>query len=76
VRQNLKNLDAIILPVIVPQKNLFVNFSTLEAEKEYLPIAQSILNNLVLARKKIQLQDLNDFLKQQAATLVTPENAY
>ncbi len=47
VRQNLKNLDAIILPVIVPQKNLFVNFSTMEAEKEYLPIAQAILNNLV-----------------------------
>jgi chromosome partitioning protein len=47
VRQNLKNLDAIILPVIVPQKNLFVNFSTLEAEKEYLPIAQAILNNLL-----------------------------
>ena len=47
VRQHLKNLDAIILPVIVPQKNLFVNFSTLEAEKEYLPIAQAILNNLV-----------------------------
>ena len=47
VRQNLKNLDAIILPVIVPQKNLFVNFSTIEAEKEYLPIAQAILNNLV-----------------------------
>jgi chromosome partitioning protein len=47
VRQSLKNLDAIILPVIVPQKNLFVNFSTLEAEKEYLPVAQSILSNLV-----------------------------
>lgn len=47
VRQSLKNLDAIILPVIVPQKNLFVNFSTLDAEKEYLPVAQSILNNLV-----------------------------
>jgi chromosome partitioning protein len=47
VRQSLKNLDAIILPVIVPQKNLFVNFSTVEAEKEYLPIAQSILNNLL-----------------------------
>jgi len=47
VRQNLKNLDAIILPVIVPQQNLFVNFSTIEAEKEYLPIAQAILNNLV-----------------------------
>lgn len=47
VRQHLKNLDAIILPVMVPQKNLFVNFSTLDAEKEYLPVAQSILNNLV-----------------------------
>ena len=47
VRQTLKNLDAIILPVIVPQKNLFVNFSTMEAEKEYLPIAEAILNNLV-----------------------------
>ena len=47
VRQNLKNLDAIILPVIVRQKNLFVNFSTMEAEKEYLPIAEAILNNLV-----------------------------
>ena len=47
VRQSLKNLDAIILPVIVPQKNLFVNFSTMEAEKEYMPIAQAILNNLL-----------------------------
>ena len=47
VRQNLKNLDAIILPVMVPQKNLFVNFSTLQPEKEYLPIAHAILNNLV-----------------------------
>ncbi len=47
VRESLKNLNATILPVIVPQKNLFVNFSTLEAEKEYLPVAQSILNNLV-----------------------------
>ncbi|HET6544770.1 MAG TPA: ParA family protein [Chryseolinea sp.] len=47
VRQSLINLDAIILPVIVPQKNLFVNFSTMEAEKEYMPIAQAILNNLL-----------------------------
>jgi chromosome partitioning protein len=47
VRESLKNLDAVILPVIVPQKNLFVNFSTLQAEKEYLPIAQAILNYLV-----------------------------
>jgi chromosome partitioning protein len=46
VRENLKNLDAIILPVFVPQKNLFVNFSTLEAEKEYKPVAQAILNYL------------------------------
>jgi chromosome partitioning protein len=46
VRENLKNLDALILPVIVPQKNLFVNFSTLEAEKEYTPVAQAILNYL------------------------------
>lgn len=46
VRENLKNLDAIILPLIVPQKNIFVNFSTLEAEKEYNPIAQEILKYL------------------------------
>ena len=46
VRENLKNLDALILPVIVPQKNLFVNFSTVDAEKEYLPVAQAILNYL------------------------------
>ncbi|HYG19689.1 MAG TPA: ParA family protein [Ohtaekwangia sp.] len=46
VRESLKNLDAIILPVIVPQKNLFVNFSTLQAEKEYQPIAQAILQHL------------------------------
>jgi chromosome partitioning protein len=46
VRENLKNLDALILPVIVPQKNLFVNFSTLDAEKEYTPVAQAILNYL------------------------------
>lgn len=46
VREHLKNLDALILPVIVPQKNLFVNFSTLEAEKEYTPVARAILNYL------------------------------
>lgn len=46
VRENLKNLNAIILPVVVPQKNLFVNFSTVEAEKEYQPIAQAIMNHL------------------------------
>jgi chromosome partitioning protein len=46
VRESLKNLDAIILPIIVPQKNLFVNFSTVDAEKEYQPIAQEILKHV------------------------------
>ncbi len=46
VRESLKNLDAIILPVIVPQKNLFVNFSTVEAEKEYQPVAHEIIKHL------------------------------
>lgn len=46
VRESLKNLDAIILPVIVPQRNLFVNFSTVEAEKEYQSIALEILKHL------------------------------
>lgn len=46
VRENLKNLDAIILPILVPQKNLFVNFSTVDAEKEYQPIAQEILKHI------------------------------
>ena len=46
VIDNLKNLDARILPIIVPQKNLFVNFSTTTAEKSYLPIAKEILKSL------------------------------
>lgn len=46
IRENLKNLDATVLPVIVPQKNLFVNFSTLDAEKEYQPIAKEILKHV------------------------------
>jgi chromosome partitioning protein len=46
VRESLKNLDAIILPIIVPQKNLFVNFSTVESEKEYYPVAHEILKHL------------------------------
>jgi chromosome partitioning protein len=46
VRDNLRNLDAIILPVVVPQKNIFVNFSTLDCEKEYQPVALAILNHL------------------------------
>lgn len=46
VRENLKNLDAIILPVVVPQKNLFVNFSTVDHAKEYQPVANEILKHL------------------------------
>ncbi|MTI38296.1 ParA family protein [Fulvivirga lutimaris] len=42
----LDNLDAHILEVTVPQKNLFVNFSTIMAEKEYLKIAQEIIKEL------------------------------
>jgi chromosome partitioning protein len=47
VRENLSNLDAIILPVFVAQKNTFVNFSTIRPEEEYRPIAQAILNHLL-----------------------------
>ena len=46
VRENLRHLDAHVLPVIVPQKNLFVHFSTLTPEKDYLPVAEEILKNL------------------------------
>ncbi len=46
VRDNLKNLDAVVLPVVVHQKNLFVNFSTITPEKDYLPVATEILKNL------------------------------
>lgn len=42
----LDNLDAHILEVTVPQKNLFVNFSTIMAEKEYLTVAQEIIKEL------------------------------
>jgi chromosome partitioning protein len=46
VIDSLKNLDARVLPIIVPQKNLFVNFSTTTAEESYLPIAKEILKSL------------------------------
>lgn len=46
VLDNLRNLDARVLPVIVPQKNVFVNFSTTASEKEYLPIAEEIIKSL------------------------------
>lgn len=46
IKEALNNLDAEIIPVAVPQKNIYVNFSTIMAEKEYLNIAREILNRL------------------------------
>jgi len=43
VTETLSKIQAIVLPVMVPQKNAFVNFSTVEAEKEYQIIADQIL---------------------------------
>jgi len=46
VHETLSNVDAIILDVMVPQKNLFVNFSTVNAEQEYAPVVTEILKHL------------------------------
>jgi len=47
VREALNEIaEAIVLDTIVPQKNLFVNFSTMLAEKEYLNITKEILSHL------------------------------
>ena len=46
VQESLSNVDAIILDVMVPQKNLYVNFSTLTGEDEYYPIVDAILTHL------------------------------
>ena len=46
VHESLGNVNAIILDVMVPQKNLFVNFSTVHAEKEYQPVVDAILKHL------------------------------
>ena len=46
VRDSLKNLNALILPVVVPQKNLFANFSTSIAEKSYEKIFQEIMKHV------------------------------
>ena len=42
----MSNLDAHVLEVAVPQKNLFVNFSTISVEEEYINIAQEIIKRL------------------------------
>ena len=46
VKDALSQLDAEILEVKVPAKNIFANFSTILAEKEFLPISKAILSHL------------------------------
>jgi chromosome partitioning protein len=46
IHESLSNVEAIILDVMVPQKNLFVNFSTVTAEEEYNPVVDEILKHL------------------------------
>lgn len=46
IQEAMSNLDAKILDVAVPQKNLYVNFSTILAEKEYMNITQAIIKEL------------------------------
>ncbi len=46
IQDAMENLDAEILDTSVPQKNLYVNFSTILAEKEYHNIAKEIISKL------------------------------
>jgi chromosome partitioning protein len=46
VHDGLSNVEAIILDIMVPQKNLYVNFSTVSAEQEYQPVVNEILKHL------------------------------
>jgi chromosome partitioning protein len=46
IHESLSNVQAIILDVMVPQKNLFVNFSTVTAEAEYRPVVDEIMKHL------------------------------
>ena len=46
IQEAMDSLDAHVLEVAVPQKNLFVNYSTILAEKQYHQIAQEILKQL------------------------------
>jgi chromosome partitioning protein len=46
IHDGLSNVEAIILDVMVPQKNLYVNFSTVSAEQEYQPVVNEILKHL------------------------------
>jgi len=46
VQETLSKISAIVLEVMVPQKNAYVNFSTIHAEKEYLPVMKEIIKQL------------------------------
>lgn len=46
IKDALKALDAEISEVKIPAKNAFANFSTILPEKEFLPIAQSIISHI------------------------------
>ena len=46
IREALDNIDAHILNVKVPQKNLFVNFSTIMPEKAYVEVTKAIITQL------------------------------
>ncbi|NMM47030.1 ParA family protein [Marinigracilibium pacificum] len=46
IAQATEELDTIVIGNKVPMKNLFVNFSTILSEKEYLPVAKEILEHV------------------------------
>ncbi len=46
IRESLSNLNATVLEVMVPQKNVFVNFSTLTPEPEYHTVMNELLKHL------------------------------
>ncbi|MCX2744833.1 ParA family protein [Mangrovivirga sp. M17] len=46
IAQATEELETIVLGNKVPMKNLFVNFSTILSEKEYLPVAKEILEHV------------------------------
>lgn len=46
VQETLSKVSAKVLEVMVPQKNAYVNFSTMYAEQEYTPVMKEILKNL------------------------------
>ncbi|GCC53632.1 ParA family protein [Chryseotalea sanaruensis] len=46
VQETLSKVSAKVLEVMVPQKNAYVNFSTMHPEQEYTPVMKEILKNL------------------------------